>query len=45
MRMRHGDAVWCKNVFPEQRECVPWEAEIRGEGRKPACITLVEVAT
>lgn len=44
MRMRHGDAVWCKNVFPEQRECVPWEAEIRGEGRIPTCITLVEVA-
>ena len=34
-----------KNVFSEQRGCVPWEAEIRGEGRKPACITLVEVAT
>jgi len=34
-----------KSFFLEQRECVPWEAEIRGERRKPTCITLVEVAT
>lgn len=33
-----------KNVFSEQRECVPWEAEIRGERRKPTYIMLVEVA-